>query len=234
MIRFSLLAFIAFIFLPICGLTGEPARTVTATGRSEIRVAPDKVILKFAVETLDENLSLAKQANDKIVTKALDIVKELGVSANTVKTDHLNIEPIYKGNRSHATGFEGYRVTSSIVIESNDVSLVNQLLTSLLEAGVNRVTNINYSSNDYRSHRDKAMLLALDAAKEKAQAMAEHLGLRIGSPVSINEGGTSNFRPSPLNSMQRESAIGDWANGPVAPGELSISASVTVVFELVE
>ncbi len=230
MIRCLLLA---FMFLPICGLAGEPTRTVTATGHSEIRVAPDKVILKFAVETLDENLSLAKQANDQIVTKALDLVKELGVSANTIKTDHLKIEPIYKGHKSHATGFEGYRVTSSIVIESHDVSLVNQLLTSLLEAGVNRVTNINYSSNDYRSLRDKAMLLALDAAKEKAQAMAEHLGLKIGSPVSIKEGASPNYR-SASNSMLREPAISDWASGPVAPGELSISSSVTVVFELVD
>jgi hypothetical protein len=222
------------MFLPLCATAQDSARTVTATGRSEIRVVPDKVILKFAAETMNENLSLAKQANDLIVTTAIGVVKELGVSASTVKTDHLKIELIYSGHKSHTKDIEGYRVTSSIVIESHDVPLVNQLLTSLLEAGVNRITSIDYRSNDFRSHRDKAMLLALDAAKEKAQAMAEHLGSRIGVPVSIKEGAASSYKSLLSNSIQRETTIGDWANGPLAPGELSIPASVTVVFELVD
>jgi uncharacterized protein YggE len=77
------------------------------------------------------------------------------------------------------------------------------------------------------------MMMALDAAKEKAQAMARQLGSQIGKPISIKEG-TSGFRPSVMNSVQNSSTMNDGMNGPIAPGKLSIPAVVTVTFELVD
>ena len=224
---------LGFFLFPVAASAEGYVREVTVTGRAEVRVAPDEAVLSFAVETMNEDLNLSKQENDRIVKTALEAVHEIGLSAGHVKTDYMKIEPIYGNSRSVNKTLLGYQVTNSIVVTTQDIDQVEGLLSSLLESGVNRVIGVEFRTTGYREHRDRAMLMALDAAKEKAQAMSEHLGSNIGKPLSISEGSPSR-RPSLSNSVQRSPSAGEWMNGPLAPGELSVPAIVTVTFELVD
>ena len=226
------LVILALVLFPVMALAEGSTREVTVTGRAEVRVVPNEAVLSFAVETLNEDLNLSKQENDKIVTTALDAVRELGLDANQIKTDHIRIESVYANPRSNRE-FLGYKVTNSVAVTFQDVGLVEEMLSSVLEAGVNRVSGIIFRSTDFRQHRDEAMMMALDAAKEKAQAMARQLGSKIGKPISIQEGTSRRF-PNPSNSIQNSSPMGDGMNGPIAPGKLSIPAVVTVTFEMVD
>jgi uncharacterized protein YggE len=227
----SLIIF-ALILFPVMALADGSIREITVTGRAEVRVDPNEVVLSFAVETLNEDLNLSKQGNDKIVTAALDAVGELGLDANQIKTDHIRIEPVYANPRSNRE-FLGFKVTNSVEVTFQDIGLVEDVLSSVLEAGVNRVNGITFHSTDFRQHRDEAMMMALDAAKEKAQAMARQLGSQIGKPISIKEGTSGRF-PNPSNTVQNSSTMSDGMNGPIAPGKLSIPAVVTVTFEMVD
>ena len=132
---FKSLILFAFVLFPIVAVAEGDIREVTATGRAEVRVVPDEVVLSFAVETMNEDLNLAKQENDRIV--------------------------------------------------------------------------------------------------KDAQAMSERLGSKIGNPVSIREG-SSSLRPSAVNSSLRSLSEGEWTDGPLALGEMSIPAVATVTFELVD
>ena len=223
-----------FVLFPVVAAAEGSIREVTVTGRAEVRVVPDEVTLRFAVETMNEKLNVSKQENDQIVETALEAVRMIGLTADQVKTDYMKIEPVYSHPRSADRTLLGYQVTNSIAVTSQDVALVEELLSSLLEAGVNRVIGVDFRTTDFRQHRDRAMLLALDAAKEKAQAMSEHLGSRIGKPLSISEGSPNRLLPIVANSVQRSASAGEWMNGPLAPGELSIPAVATVTFELVD
>lgn len=230
---FKCLAVLVVILASIAASAETPHREVTVTGRSEVRVVPNEVVLSFAVETMNEDLNLSKQANDIIVTAALETVRDLGLGTDQVKTAHMNIEPIYNHSGPASRGLLGYKVANSIVVISQDIELVEDLLSGLLEAGVNRVVGVEFRTSDYREYRDKALLMALDAAKEKAQAMSERLGSKIGKPVSISEG-APRYRASMSNSVQFTPSVGDWLNGPLAPGEISIPASASVTFELID
>lgn len=231
--QFRSLILAVFFLLPAIATAEISTREVTVTGRAEVRVVPDEVVLSFAAETLNEELDLAKQENDQIVQAALEAVKKLGLSADQVKTDYMKIEPLYSSHRSANRELQGYQVSNSIVVTSQNVAEVEDLLSALLEAGVNRVISVDFRSTEFREHRDRALMLALDAAKEKAQAMAEHLGSKIGKPVSISEG-SPRIRPSASNVSLRTPSEGEWTDGPLAPGELSIPAVATVTFELVD
>ncbi len=226
------LVILALALFPVMALAEGNIREVTVTGRAEVRVDPNEAVLVFAVETLNEDLNLSKQENDKIVTAALDAVRELGLDANQIQTDHIRIESVYTNPRSNRE-FLGYKVTNSVAVTFQDVGLVEEMLSTVLEAGVNRVSGITFHSTDFRQHRDEAMMMALDAAKEKAQAMSGQLGSKIGKPISIKEGTSGRF-PNPSNSIQNSSIMSDGMNGPIAPGKLSIPAVVTVTFEMVD
>ena len=226
---------LALVLFPLDALAdgiSREVREVTVTGRAEIRIAPDQVVLDLAVETMKEVLELSKQENDRIANAALDAVRGIGLGADLVKTGTMQIEPVYLNTRTEMQ-FLGYRVTKSIMLTLEDIDLFEELLSAVLGAGVNRVSGIEFRSTGYRQHRDRAMLLALDAAKEKAEAMSKRLGSKLGKPVSIQEG-VSSYRPLVLNNSQSASKAGNWLEGPLQPGQLSIPATVTVSFELVD
>ncbi len=230
---FKPLIMIVFILIPVVAFAEGTIREVTVTGRAEIRVTPDEAVLSFAVETMNEALNLAKTENDRIVEAALDAVHELGLSGGDIKTDYMRIEPVYSNLRSADRTLLGYQVTNSIVVTTDDLASVEGLLSSLLEAGVNRVIGVEFRTTGFRFHRDRALLMALDAAREKARAMARHLGSNIGEPLSISDG-SPRFLPAYSNTTIRSSSMGESLYGPLAPGEISIPAVVTVRFELVD
>jgi uncharacterized protein YggE len=109
------LVILALILFPVMALAEGSVRAVTVTGRAEVRVVPNEAVLSFAVDTTNEDLNISKQENDKIVTAALDAVRELGLDANQIKTDYIKIEPVYANSRSNRE-FLGFKVTNSVAV----------------------------------------------------------------------------------------------------------------------
>ena len=59
------------------------------------------------------------------------------------------------------------------------------LLSDALEAGVTHVQGIEFRTTELRKHRDRARSLALKAAQEKAELLADGAGRKIGKAISI-------------------------------------------------
>ena len=231
--KFSkLLVLLAVVLIPVAASAEGTVREVTVIGRAEVRVVPDEVVLNVAVETMNEELRASKWENDRKVAAVLKTARDYGLGADQIKTDFINIEPVYENSRTEKK-FLGFKVNTSIVLTSQEIEQVEGLLSAVLEAGVNRVSGLNFQTTEYRQHRDRAMLMALDAAKVKAQEMAERLGSKIGKPLSISEGTPSRY-PRASNTIQSMESIGYWMDGPIAPGQLSIPAIVSVTFEMLD
>jgi uncharacterized protein len=61
------------------------------------------------------------------------------------------------------------------------------LMTSALKVGVNRVDGINFFVADPKKYREEARLKAVRTAREKATTMAAKLGQTIGKPWEVTE-----------------------------------------------
>jgi uncharacterized protein YggE len=179
------------------------------------------------------------------VSDVLASAKETGVEDEHLKTDYLEIQPRYKEARGQRT-FLGYNVRKSVVVDLHDIGRFEVLLSAVLDAGANYVHGIDFRTSELRRHMDEARSLAIDAAREKAEAMAARLGQGIGQPISITEGSSSVWSPygswwgvhrgQPMtqNVTRYGRPAGGVMEGPTVPGRLSISARVAVTFELVD
>ncbi|MFH1143667.1 MAG: SIMPL domain-containing protein, partial [Candidatus Eisenbacteria bacterium] len=87
---------------------GTP-RSITVLGEAEVRVVPDEVVLTLGVETMNLELAAAKQENDRLVSAVIAAAVEVGVPAQRVQTDHVQIEPRYEEQRTRRD-FVGYFV----------------------------------------------------------------------------------------------------------------------------
>lgn len=242
-----------FILLAICSIQAQQGQLfddrpkITANGEAVVKVQPDEIIITFGIETWDKNIMVAKQENNDIMKKAIVVIKEAGIQDKDIQTDYLSIEPRYDDNYEKKN-FIGYFVRNTFVVTLAEPDKVEELVTGVLQSGVNYIHNINFQTTEFKKYREQARELALNAAKEKAEKMAGALGQRIGDPIQINEGyggsnwwyysswngwgygGRSNYMSQ--NVMQNiESGTGEISE-TIALGKISIKANVTVTFEL--
>jgi len=237
---------IAILALTIaCPLAAQRTedRLITVSGEAEVRVVPDEVILTLGVQTSDHDLGIAKAENDRRVAAVLAAAEQHGVEREHLRTDYLQIEPRYR-DRYEGVDFLGYWVQKTIVARSREIGEFEDLLSAVLEAGANFVHGIDFRTTELRQHRDRARALALQAAAEKAEAMAAELDLELGRPRSIREdhyGWWSSYgawwgrRAGGATSQNVVQTVGSATvqlEGPTTPGQLSVTARVTVSFEL--
>jgi uncharacterized protein len=222
----------------------QAPRTVTVTGEAEVRVVPDEVILTLGVETWDKDLGRAKQQNDRIVAAVLALAGQHGVPAEHVQTDYVSIDPRYKDGYYEERDFVGYFVRKNVVVTLRDLAEFEPLLSDALEAGVNYVHGVEFRTTELRQHRDEARALAIQAAQEKAMALAGALDQDVSQPLTIQEEqagwwssynawwGSSWGAGMTQNVIQELGGASALADSTVAPGQIKVNARVSVTFEL--
>ncbi|NQT73078.1 MAG: SIMPL domain-containing protein [Chloroflexi bacterium] len=220
----------------------EP-RTISVTGDAGIRVAPDEVIITLGIETWNEDLNKAKSENDERVKQVLALADDFDIEPRYIQTDHISIEPRYE-DWYEKQDFIGFNVRKSIVITLRDIDKFEDLITSALEGGVNRIHGIQFRTTELRKHKDEARSLAIKAAEEKAIALAGELGQEIGKPQHINEShsgwwswygsywGSYWSGPMAQNVIQEVGSGSSSLDGTMAPGQITVNAKISVTFEL--
>ncbi|HZN64451.1 MAG TPA: SIMPL domain-containing protein [Tepidisphaeraceae bacterium] len=238
-------ASLTLLLLPLLCSGAAPAageateRSVTTTGEATVYVVPDEVILSLGVDTFNQRLDEAKAANDAASSKLIKTIKAAGVEDRHVQTDVLQVEIKYNGNRA-AEGIEGYYARRAYSVTLKDPKKLESLLDAALKNGANEVDGISYQTKELRKYRDQARVMAIKAAKEKAELLAKELNCGVGTPSQIREGGGGmgywggRFRGQNVsqNAMQEDPVDGDESGGTTPMGQIGVSASVTVTFDL--
>jgi uncharacterized protein len=220
-------------------LTGE--RTIRVNGEASVMVEPDEVMLTVGIETRHAQMKTAKQRNDEILRKANEAAKANGIEARYIQTDYIQVEMRYKDYESSI--FDAYVVRQNMVLTLRDIDRFEDLLAGLLDAGITNVHGIQFRTTELRKYRDQARALALKASQEKAVAMAGELGQSVGEPLSIEEGyggwfswydswWGSRYSGMTQNVVQNAGPTTYEGDSALAPGQIAVTANVTVSFEL--
>jgi uncharacterized protein YggE len=223
----------------------EQKPSISVSGTAEVRVAPDEVNLRLAVETRDPKLDEAVKQNDARTAAVLKFLKESGIESKDVQTDYVEIHPQYDTDRrAQQIVPEYYLVRRNLGVRLRKVSQFDPVLAGALKQGVNYVLGIEFRTTALRKHRDAARQQAIRAAKEKAQALAGELDAKVGKATSIHEqtaggswgwsGANANYYANAMaqNSVQVAPGGGESDEGNLAVGMISVTATVNVTFAL--
>lgn len=236
-------ALLAVALLAVPDAPAQEDRRITVAGEADVRVVPDEVVLNLGVETDDLDLTVAKAQNDERMSRVIDAARVAGLPDNLIRTDYLGIEPRYDYDGRQRI-FLGYWVQKSVSLTLRDIDAFEDLLSAVLEAGANYVHGIQFRTTELRLHRDRARALALEAARDKAEMMAGELGHTVAGTVLIREdrsgwwssyggwwgGGCGGYMSQ--NVVQNAPGGGASADGVTVPGQISVTAHVSVTFEL--
>lgn len=211
---------------------------ISVTGLAEIKVAPDEVVLRATILTRESDLQAVKKANDVIAQKAIAFLKEKGIKAEEIQTDHISIQPEYRRNDGPLKP-EFYTANKSIEVIVKKVELLEPLLTGLLANGVNSIDGITFRHSNYKNLRIQARTMAVKFAKEKATALATDLDVKCGKVhqiEAIDDGGQSyyGYYNRGLSQVSNVAGGGGGGEGSEAEGfsvgQISITSRVKASF----
>lgn len=210
------------------------SRTVSATGTATIEVLPDMVSVYFSVDTKGTTADDASDKNSVIVGKMKIALLAAGISEDEIKTSNFNVYPNYDYSSS-TQRITGYSASHSLKVEIPVDK--KEKIGTVIDAGVGAgagVSYINYELNDAneKKYKVKAIKLATEDAKAKAEALAEGSGSSLGSLVSVSssEWGYVPWLAAGADSVSGKS--GAEVATEINPNEQDVSATVTAVFKI--
>lgn len=208
-------------------------KVVKTTGTAEIKVTPDKAVIQVGVERQSATAKSAKAAADNISRKILAALKANGVEDKDIQTAYLYLQPTSYYEKH--VRINNFTATQSLSVTIRDLSRLDSVMDTVMSAGANRIDGIEYQSSELRKYGDQARDEAAKAAKEKAIALATALGDQLGKTYSIEEvqqwNGSYSYGGLAKNVMFEAD---DRSRVPTtAPGQLTVTASVEVSFDLI-
>ncbi|HVW75577.1 MAG TPA: SIMPL domain-containing protein [Rhizomicrobium sp.] len=201
--------------------------TLTMTGHGEIKAVPDVATITAGVNTNAPTAAAALSANSARMNQVFAALKKLGVPDRDIRTAGFSVSPQYtNGDNNTTRRLTGYQVDNEVNVRLDDVTRTGAVLDTLVGAGANQMNGIGFDIANPAPVLEKARIQAVADARARAQTYAQAVGVTLGPIISITEGNSE----APPRPMFRVMAMA--APTPVAPGEQSVTADVTVVWEI--
>lgn len=210
----------------------EQPRQIIVTGEGEVAATPDMATITLGVTNEAREAKEAMAATSAAVAQVLERLGAAGVAQKDVQTQRLSLNPVWSGRGTSGTyesKITGFSASNTVMVRVRDLEGLGTTLDAVISAGANEFNGLQFDVQEPRPLQDAARRAAVKDALAKAQLLADAAGVTLGPITSITEQGGGGPRPM----MMQRAAMAE-ASVPVAAGELSLSASVSVVFAIAD
>ena len=187
-------------------------------------------MIELGVITEGRTVEQIQTSNTQKMNAIIAAVKELGIASDDIQTNQYSLNPKYNWNEGRQT-LDGYTISQNVAVKVRDMGKVGELIGRAGELGANQVGGMQFVIDDPKVLETQARDLAIDEAREKAQVLAEKLGLTLVRAISFNESTVPVSGPRPYLAMEKA----DMAMAPaptIEPGSQDVVSYVSVTFEV--
>jgi len=214
--------------------------SISAEGK--VTRTPDLALFTAGVVSQGKTASEALTANAADMTRVIAALKRAGIEDRDIQTSNLSLNPIYQPQRSLPDGtidppqprIIGYQANNSVSVRQRKLASYGKVIDTLVSAGANQVNGPSFEVDNPEPALDEARTAAMRKARARADLYARAAGLRVGRILSISEnGGWSPPQPVMYRMAAMDGAPPPAPPSPVQAGEMQLSLTVSVQFELV-
>jgi hypothetical protein len=205
--------------------------TIAISGEGKITSIPDIASVEVGLMTEKGDVKSAQKENTEKMNRLIANLKKLGVESKDIQTSYYNIYPQYDWPDGKQV-LRGYQVNQGVSVKIRNLEKIGDILAAAGEGGANQVSGLSFNIDDPETLRQEARIKALQNAKEKAEALAEVAGVRLGKIVSFSEYSSS---PVPMYKSMDVMGLGgggESAAPTVESGSMDIVVNVTVSYEI--
>ena len=215
----------------------DPApSTVSVSGQGKVSIKPDMAYITTGVKTEAKTARDAQTQNNQLMAKVITALKGQGIPENDIKTISYNLSPKYDyiklKNGGGKQELAGYTVFNQVRVTVRDVDAVGKTLDAVVTSGANLSGGVSFTLSDSKMEEAyaDALTAALKNAEGKAQVLATGLGVSLGKPKEVIEGGAA--RPPVLYEQRAyDMAKTEAASVPVSAGQMEVSSSLSLRYE---
>lgn len=212
-------------------MTGLP-NTITVVGEGSAKIEPDIAVTTIGVQVADAEVQMASSNAQATMEAVLAALTAQGVADEDIQTTGFTIfaEFAPADPTSEQPQAPLYRVSNNVNVTIRALDQVAAVLDAAIAAGANNIFGVTFSVDDPSQAESDARAQAIEKAAAKAQELAELTNLQLGSILSVSEviGSQGGYFASP--GLRTDSAAGMGGGSPIAPGQLSVSVQLEVVY----
>ena len=213
------------------GVLGSDGTLLSISAQAESHRVPDVATLSTGVVTQAVDANSAMRANAVQMDKVMVAIRAAGIAERDIQTSGINLNPQYRYAENQPPVITGYQASNTVNLKVRDIAKLGKVLDALVASGANQVNGPNFEIDQPEAAYDEARRAALEKAQVRANMYAKTLGLKVRRIVSIDEGGGFQ-QPRPMPMMAMSARGKESFDTAVSPGETSLGASLSVVFEL--
>ena len=203
---------------------------ITVTGEGTVQVTPDMATISLGVTTDGASAAEAMTANSKALQTVMDRLKSAGIEERDLQTSNLSLNPNWVGYDAGQTPkIAGYVASNMLSVRVRALDSLGTVLDASITDGANTLNGITFDLAAPRPAQDEASKAAVADAKARAELLAAAAGVKLGKIETISEA-AGYGAPMPMFRDESKAA----AAVPVASGQIGMTASVTITYEIVE
>ncbi|GAC1491194.1 MAG: SIMPL domain-containing protein [Pseudarthrobacter sp.] len=205
-------------------------RTITVTGTGAAEAPPDLLTISVGVECRRASVGSAYAEAGAASAAVSDALRQRGVADADFRTSGLDVRPELVWRESEGQRVSGYVASSVLTVRLRQVAVASSVIAAVVDAGGDdvRLNGLELGFADESAVLAQAREAAWRDAAAAAEQFAALASARLGPVVSVLEHPLST---GPVPGARLERAAATDAMG-VQAGHASLSASVTVVWEL--
>ncbi len=212
--------------------------TLIVSGTGVVGVQPDRAKIQMAIVTEAATAEKASAQNADSFDALLKALVAAGIPKDQIETIQYSIYPVYDYSRPNTNPFiTGYRATHLITVtvianQTSDLGKVTgTIIDTAVTAGVNQINTITFTVSDQqiKDLRNQALAAAVTDARSKADTLAKALGVSI---IGVHQVSESSYTPVPVTYAAPADIAGKAASTQIVPGEMTVTASVSIIYEI--
>ena len=203
-------------------------RTIVVVGTGTVAGTPDQCILHLSLNGIGSTPAESLDICSKAAGGAIDAAVRSGIDRDDIRTVNLSVQDYFDPAQQKVTARIGSYQLQVTVRNLDDVSQVLGVLSETAGDAL-QIRALQLGLKDTEIVRKEARRKAVSNAQEKADDLAEAAGLQLGGVLTLkdNEGsGPQGYRTMALATAAAGTTM------PVEPGQVNVSASVTIRYSI--
>lgn len=199
-----------------------PPTQISVTGVGKLKLTPSKVSM---IITRTNSSPIPSDAIQKGVEGLNALIKETKAVVGQEAEIQKSFYTISQNSGQQVIGSQlvsvsNYQVSNGFKVTFNQVAKVNDLVKALYASGATSISNITFLPEDEDAVEKEARKLAIKNAREEGRKIASSMGRILGRITTLAD-----------DQAEASSTISS-GEGSVGSGEMDITKSVSVVYEL--
>ena len=220
------------IALPVVAAAQTPQPdppSIVTRGEGTIKRAPDQAFVSIAAESRASTPAEAQRLAAEAMTSARNALQKAGVAADAVKTTGYSLNPDMEwvNGRSRV---RGYIARNQIEVRVDALEKIGAVLDAAGSSGATSIAGLHFDLRDRAVVERDALRLAVEDAMARARAIAAGAKGTLG-PILRIEDQVEMYKPTPIPMTMRAEAAAPQT--PVSPGEIEITARVTLTVRII-